>query len=263
MRRLRRMVASHKAVFWWKRLPHDPLMWPSVPRELLWYLRSLRNYKLLCAPDSTTASGNLVLYPVLFQHSVSRAPFDAHVVYGAAWAQRRILQLRPNLHVDVSSSIYFVASLSAVVPTLFLEFHPPRLRLSGLHKQHADILSLPFASQSLASISCLHTIEHIGLGRYGDSLNPQGSRDACRELARCVAPGGSLFVSLPIGRRCTYFNAHRVHEPCDIIEYMRDLKLVEFSVVTDNGEFVENADPQAYSHLSYGCGLYWFARVAE
>jgi SAM-dependent methyltransferase len=53
-------------------------------------------------------------------------------------------------------------------------------------------------------------IEHIGLGRYGDPLDPLGSLKACNELARVIKPGGNLYISVPIeDNPKTYFNAHR------------------------------------------------------
>ena len=53
-------------------------------------------------------------------------------------------------------------------------------------------------------------MEHIGLGRYGDPLDPDGTERAIDELARVVSPGGDLYLSLPLDdENRTYFNAHR------------------------------------------------------
>src|SRR5205807_5995192 len=63
-----------------------------------------------------------------------------------------------------------------------------------------DILALPFRDQSVVSLSCLHVVEHVGLGRYGDGLNPEGTQQALAELQRVLAVEGNLFLSLPVGR---------------------------------------------------------------
>ena len=66
----------------------------------------------------------------------------------------------------------------------FLGFYPERLATQG------DMCRLEFPSDSIPSISCLHAVEHVGLGRYGDPIDPEGCFTAMRELGRVVSPGG-------------------------------------------------------------------------
>ena len=65
--------------------------------------------------------------------------------------------------------------------------------------------------------------EHIGLGRYGDPLDPLGTRKAAAELQRVLAPGGQLLFSLPVGRPRVEFNAHRVHDPHEVASWFDGL----------------------------------------
>ncbi len=90
-------------------------------------------------------------------------------------------------------------------------------------------------------LTCCRTY-HIGLGRYGDPLDPEGTIKAINELKRVLvlAVGGNLYFSLPVGSPRLCFNAHRIHSPGQILEYFSDLKLVEFSGVDDKGNFLEN-----------------------
>ena len=106
----------------------------------------------------------------------------------------------------------------------------------------------------------MHVAEHIGLGRYGDELDPDGTEKACRELSRILTVNGNLYFSLPVGKQKTYFNAHRVHSPGTIIDYFKDLKLVELSGVTDSGRFTENIDIDVLEKSNYACGLFWFRK---
>lgn len=126
----------------------------------------------------------------------------------------------------------------------------------------ADILHVPFGSGTVESLSCLHVAEHIGLGRYGDSLNPYGTRQATRELARVLATGGSLYFALPVGKPRVCFNAHRIHAPATIREYFSDLELIELSGVHDDGRFVEHVNLAEFDKSEYACGMFWFKKVS-
>ena len=125
---------------------------------------------------------------------------DPHYFYVNGWAMRRIVAEKPTEHVDIGSQIIFVNLLSAVIPVTFVDYRPLEVRMDGLTNRSGDILNLPFADGSIASLSCLHVAEHIGLGRYGDPLNPQGTRKACFELQRVLAPGANLYFALPVGK---------------------------------------------------------------
>lgn len=116
--------------------------------------------------------------------------FDAHYIYHPAWAIRKILEANPKKHVDISSKLDFVTMLSAFLPVEFYDYRPADISLAGLRCCHADLISLPFESNSIKSLSCMHVIEHIGLERYGDPFDPQGDLKAMRELIRVLAPGG-------------------------------------------------------------------------
>jgi SAM-dependent methyltransferase len=122
-------------------------------------------------------------------------------------------------------------------------------------------LGLPFASNSVASLSCLHIIEHVGLGRYGDPLNPDGSKIALQELARVLAPGGNLFLATPVGQPRLCFNAHRIHAAETIRDILSALELVEFSGIHDDGRYVESIDLATFRNSLYACGLFWFRKT--
>ena len=154
-----------------------------------------------------------------------------------------------------------MAVLSAHVPLIFIDYRPLRVRLPGLASIAGDITRLPFADKSLVSISSLHVIEHIGLGRYGDPINPAGAMMAFGELERVLADGGRLYVSTPVGRERVCFNAHRVFAPETILKALPGLKLRRFCYVGDDRNFHADALPAAATRLDYGCGLFEFVRL--
>lgn len=102
--------------------------------------------------------------------------FDRHYLYHPAWAIRKIvLDIKPQKHIDISSILYFSSMLSAVVPVEFYDYRPAEIELDNLSCGKADLTNLFFKTGSVESISCMHTVEHIGLGRYGDPLDPQAT----------------------------------------------------------------------------------------
>ena len=185
---------------------------------------------------------------------------DAHYFHQDTWAANRIAELRPGGHVDVGSRVDLVGFLTALTDVTFVDIRPLQVDIERLTCVTGSILDLPFADRSLESVSCLHVAEHIGLGRYGDPLDPAGSRKAMAELQRVVAPGGHLLFSGPIGRPRVCFNAHRIHDPLAVLELFGELELVEFAVVDDAGRFTRQRDPAAYRNLTYGCGMFLLRR---
>lgn len=228
----------------------------SIPGYIK-YLSDKGEYERL--PDAEPMSLSDA-HPCVFDAFASH-PIDSHYLYQGAWALKRILDSEREWHVDVGSRLDFVTLMSASLRVEFVDIRKLNLGLDGLGVVQGNILQLPFASNSVISLSCLHVAEHIGLGRYGDPLGPNGTKDACIELARVLAPGSHLYFSLPVGRPRLCFNAHRIHSPDQILNYFRDLELVKFSLVTDAGTFVPDAELSEASRSDYACGLFDFRKA--
>lgn len=191
-------------------------------------------------------------------------PFDAHYIYHTAWAARVLAATRPQRHIDISSLAYFATICSAFVPVEFYDYRPAGIVLPNLKCGAADLCNLPFADRSLESVSCMHTIEHIGLGRYGDPLDARGDRRALAELERVVGPGGSLLVVVPVGRPRVQYNAHRIYDPQMIEQFLPELALQSWSLLPDDftGGLVDNPTRDFALQQRYGCGCFHFVRKA-
>jgi SAM-dependent methyltransferase len=164
--------------------------------------------------------------------------------------------------VDVASRLDgFVAHLLPFCHVTYVDLRPLTGTAPGLTFQQGSILDLPFAENSIISLSCLHVIEHVGLGRYGDPLMPDGYSVAAAELARVLKPGGTLYLGTPVGREHLCFDAHRVFDPLTIVECFSGLELVEFSLIDDAGfSVIPNAPFELARACNYGCGLFKFVK---
>ncbi len=202
-------------------------------------------------------------YPILGEDIIN-TEFDKHYVYHTAWAARILQRLMPEKHIDISSDLRFVTLVSAFLPVDYYDFRLPEIQLYGLKCKHANITKLPLNDLSVESISCMHVAEHIGLGRYGNSLDPEGDHKAVNELIRVLARNGNLLFVVPIGYPPTiHFNAHRVYTKEMIIKMFNRLDLIEFALISDNTDhktILLNPPHDVLINQQYGCGCFWFKK---
>lgn len=202
------------------------------------------------------------LYPCIGEKT-KETTFDRHYIYHPAWAARVLAETRPEVHVDISSTLYFSAIISAFISVKFYDYRPARLELTNLTSEHADLLNLPFPDGSIRSLSCMHAVEHVGLGRYGDSIDPEGDLKAIKELGRVLASGGTLLFVVPVGEPRIQFNAHRIYSYRQIIDAFHGLTLKQFTLIPQrehDGGLVLNATEQMVQKEKYGCGCFKFTK---
>jgi SAM-dependent methyltransferase len=198
-------------------------------------------------------------YPCIKDKTI-KTNFDTHYIYHTSWAARKVRKINPPKHIDISSSLYFSGIVSAFIPIDFYDYRPAELNLTNLKSNSIDLTNLSFNDNSIYSISCMHTVEHIGLGRYGDKIDNNGDIKAINELKRVLAKDGFLIFVVPVGKPKIEFNAHRIYSYEQIKEYFNDLILEEFTLITDNGNFIKNADPKFVEEQKYGCGCFLFKK---
>lgn len=204
------------------------------------------------------------LYPCVTDATESTG-FDRHYTFHTAWAARVLANTKPAVHYDVGSAIYFSTIVSAFIPVRFYDVRPARLTLSNLVSAQANLTQLPFDSNSIASLSCMHVMEHVGLGRYGDALDPQGDVKAIEELKRVVRPGGDLLFVVPLGGKARIqFNAHRIYT-ADLVKssFQSHFDLQEWTLIPEDpadGDLIVNPPTALVDRQFYGCGCFWFKK---
>ncbi len=242
--------------------PDLPAPIPSIvahrPPGWDWFVEDLRRYRGMPGGEQARDED---LNPQLNDRTPGN-PYDQHYFFQDVWAARRVAEARPERHVDVGSRIDFVGFLTALTQVVFVDIRELTAEVEGLSSVVGSVLAMPFESRSLESVSCLHVAEHIGLGRYGDPLDPEGTVKAIAELQRVVAPGGRVLFSGPVGRERTCFNAHRIHDPRRVPVLFDELELIEFSGVDDAGAFRRFRALEELAESTYACGMYVFQRPA-
>lgn len=244
------------AIYRWISPFADPLRLVNAFPRYFWFFKDVAIYSKL---DGAEPVRIIDTYPVLHDKT-DFTGFDRHYFYQDSWSFKKIYQSKAVCHVDIGSNVVMVGLLTAVTKVVFVDIRPLVADLDNLILLGGSLLALPFADASIKSLSCLNVAEHVGLGRYGDPLNPLGTMKACKELSRVLAADGNLYFSLPVGKPRLMFNAHRIHAPQQIVEYFSDLELVEFSGIDNGGNFIRNVDPSVLECADFATGLFHFIR---
>ena len=237
----------------------------AVP-GLVWFFGQKRAFeaKLAGSSDHSFARGRT--WPMIFDRFEQGGTATGMYFHQDLIAAQLIYAARPARHVDVGSLVEgFVAHVAVFCPVEVIDIRQIAAKARNITFRQADIMEAHAELENYTdSLSCLNALEHFGLGRYGDPLDPDGHQRGLAGLARMVRPGGAFYFSVPIGsRQRVEFNAHRVFA----IPYLLGLlgehgfDVVSFHYVDDNGDleaFVDHTSPAAARSfdLNFGCGIF-------
>ena len=239
----------------------DPLELVNKWRGLGAFTQNARAYRR-ANRDGRFAIGWRDLWYRSYDRFAGAGSITFHYFFQDLWAASRLYEAGVRRHVDVGSRLDgFVAHVLPFCDVTYVDVRPLDAPIPRLTFIRALLTSLPFASGSIPSLSCLHVVEHVGLGRYGDPVDPDGYARAAGELVRVLKPGGTLLFGAPVGRERVCFDAHRVFDPDTVVRIFPGLRLAEFSLIDDTGRWratgASFADARA---CSYGCGLFRFEK---
>jgi len=148
------------------------------------------------------------------RYELGQQEFDITYTYQDAWAAERVFRLRPRFFVDVGSTVSFVTITSRLVPCIAIDARPTPLILGNLTYRQAVAQALPFPDESVSLLTCLHAMDHFGLGRYGDPVGNGEVAKAVAEFERVVAKNGFLILGVPTRLEpTTWFNKMHLFTP--------------------------------------------------
>lgn len=242
------------------------------PRRLLRSMRGLPRFVHDWRKFKKGYSGPLIWMPCLHDRYEEGGTTKSEYFWQDLLVARWIFEAKPIRHVDIGSRVDgFVAHVASFRDIEVFDVRPISTPIPGVVFKQADLMrsdSLPnSASGYCDSLSCLHAIEHFGLGRYGDPIDPIGHERGIANMTLLLKPGGTFYLSTPIGLERVEFNSHRVFDPHSIIRLVEGhgLVLQKLTVINGDGEVREvQASPevlQALAKTRYNLGIFVFART--
>lgn len=209
--------------------------------SIQWYLRERRAFKSTNA--ATFAWGRS--FPILDERNEASGDLGAYF-YQDSTVARWIYERSPARHVDVGSRLDgFIGHLSIFRQVDVLDIRPQPLTVENVQFFQVDLMQiLPDEwIECTDSLSCLHTIEHFGLGRYGDTIDTDGYLKGLEQLKQLVKSGGRLYLSTPIGPQRVEFNAHRIFSARTVVDWFHEgWEIEEFACIKDNGMLYTHVD---------------------
>lgn len=197
---------------------------------------------------------------------------EEHYFAQDIWGAKKIYENMPQNHYDIGSRVGgFLAHILIFLEKVnYIDIRPLPYRIKKLNFIQGDATNLEkIKDESIFSLSSLHAVEHFGLGRYGDPIDPEACFKAIRAFQRVLAIGGKLYFAVPVAAQDTLeFNAHRIFNPQTIINAFDELKLVEFSLIVGKevNSKVINIDEIAevcQALPDYSCGLFEFVKLEQ
>jgi hypothetical protein len=226
------------------------------------FIRDLRRYRRAAGDSPSLPLRLRNLKPIVIDYYDQAGAASGHYFFQDLWAARKVFEARPPRHVDIGSRIDgFVAHVLSFMPVEVIDIRPLQSSVRGLKFIQADATNLSdIPDNSIESLSSLHAVEHFGLGRYSDPVDPAACFTAMRAMQRVLAPGGRLYFSVPVGRERVEFNAQRVFSPATILRTFDALQLRSFAAVDDTGAMLADARPQDMEQRHYSCGMFEFSK---
>lgn len=201
------------------------------------YKADIEKYVSMSDDDEIFSYEKQYEFPIISDYRTSAANLDAHYFLQDIWFAKRIIRANPDRHFDIGSRVdgFLAHLLAADVKVNMIDIRPLGIEVEGISFIQGDATDLSnIEANSIDSLSSLHVVEHFGLGRYGDEVNPKGWVRGLKAMQRVVAVGGVFYLSFPTGNENRlHFNAHRVFEYHEAPKVLDKMELVEAAYISN------------------------------
>jgi len=243
------------------------------PPRLIRSIRGLPNYIKEWRKFRQKYKGKMIMVPCLGDRYEEGGATGNEYFWQDLIVARAIHESKPIKHVDIGSRVDgFIAHVASFRECEVFDIRSITAKVPGVLFRQADLMKLETSAGDIYheycdSISCLHAIEHFGLGRYGDPINVKGYQHGITNIARLLKPEGTFYLSTPIGEERVEFNANWVFDPNTIVTTANavGLRLDELTVLDQQGDHetvvrptAEKLDLLAKEH--YRLGIFHFLK---
>ena len=257
------MKKAYKTIYW--------VLCVQLGFDIRRFSRSLRGFPRYIAcwfKFRKEYKGQLDFLPCLYDWYEEGGATKNEYFWQDLYVARKIYIANPEKHVDIGSRIDgFVAHVASFRKIEIFDIRPIASRIPGVIFRQADLMNPPASLAAYCdSLSCLHALEHFGLGRYGDPIDPHGYAVGLSNMARILRPGGLFYLSVPIGKERVEFNAHRVFDPVSLVRLAatNGLMLMEFAWIGPSWNIVQSTNPERdmdeLGKLHYSLGVFIFVK---
>lgn len=226
-------------------------------RNSKWYRDDYRKFKELYTADLDFPLK--MNFPCLNDKNDEAGTTKTHYFIQDLFVAQDIYERQPNKHVDVGSSISgFVAHVASFREIELLDIRCMESDIKNVTFRQADVMDgTNIPEKYCDSVSSLHALEHFGLGRYGDPIDPNGHLKGFANISKMLKPNGIFYFSVPMGKQRIDFNAHRVFGMPYLIKWVsKDYDVLSFSYIDDGGTFHCNVD-LTEEDLDNSFGCFW------
>ncbi len=203
------------------------------------------------------------LYPIIRDKYAENSGMDEYF-WQDLWAAQYIISAGIKEHYDIGSRVdgFIAHLLAANIKVNMIDVRPFPGEVKNLYTIVDDATMMEhFENNSISSLSALCSLEHFGLGRYGDPIDPEACFICFEQIQKKMKKGGKLYISVPVATDRVQFNAHRIFYAETIIKNFNHLNLLEYSAIMDR-KIHYNVDIHAYDNLeyNYAVGLFRFEK---
>ena len=240
------------------------------PRKTVFSLRGLPRYVKDFFLFRSGYKGRFEIMPCLHDWYEEGGTTRSEYFWQDLLVARMVFEAKPEKHVDIGSRVDgFVAHVASFREIDVLDVRPITAKIPGVTFKQADLMNPVEGMEGYYdSLSCLHALEHFGLGRYGDPVDPKGFEYGFAHMARLLKKDGVFYLSVPIGMDRVEFNANRVLDPRLIMNLAvkNSLHLSALTVIGQGGKVMELALDTAWLNdlaaQHYALGVFTFVKTS-
>ena len=230
----------------------------ALPR----YIRDLAQFR-------SKYKGTIEIVPCLQDWSQEGGATKNEYFWQDLLVARMIFDNNPEKHIDIGSRIDgFVAHVASFREVEVFDVRAVSSIIPGITFKQTDFTKPIEEMQDYCdSLSCLHALEHFGLARYGDALNPLGFDSGIQNMSRLLKKEGKFYLAVPVGIERVEFNANWVFDPRTIITsaLTNSLKLFSLIAIHSTGGFttleIDGASLDLLASQRYALVLFVFVKV--